>query len=173
MFGGNLNSSTKDEKPIQDSNHTIELLQTAIPYLNKEKKRTMNIVLKAAEFQSSFYNIENQDELSACDLDETELDMEAMLLDMKRVCSNKENEVLDTIINFLNAQKLYHTYKTAASFNSNSSTDSMNNYAKILGLGGLNDDMFSDNPMDLIKNFLPPDQKASFDNISMLLSAMS
>lgn len=163
-------SHQEDDESID---HTVVILSTAIPYLNGRSRKSMNMMLKAAEFANSFKDFGRNDELSACDLQPTAIDTENMLLDMKKVCSDKEREFLDVIINFINAQKIYNTYKTIANTSSTSSDGNFSNYAKMLGMSNMYENMGSSSAIDLLKNLLPQEQKESFDNISMLLNAMS
>lgn len=155
-----------------DVSHTVELLSTAIPYLNGRPKKSINMLLKTAELMDSFKDLQNKEELSACDIHTTEIDTENMLQDMKKLCTDKEREFLDVIINFINAQKIYNTYRTIANVSS-SNNSSFGDYAKTLGLSSMSENLNNNNTMEILKNLLPPEQRSSFDNISMLINAMT
>jgi len=146
-----------------DLNHTADIMKAAIPYVDVRTKTTMNLFVKFMEFQGTYKNFNSRTGLAACGFDDEKMDMESLLSGIRPSCNKKEQEFIDTILNFLNTRKVFNTYKdlmaaTKAAEGSNDGTS---------GFGGSND-MFS-----MLKAFLPADQMDTFENLSMVLNNMT
>lgn len=95
--------------------HIADLMQAAIPYVNVNQKARMEMLIKASEFVDSFQFTQSP-ELSACDISDETVDYEALLLSLQSVCTSKELELVNTILNFLKTQKIYQTYQSMRDF---------------------------------------------------------
>lgn len=139
--------------------HGSNLIRSAIPYTDRRSKKTMGLILSFMDLLNSFHGYSNEDDLKACDLDQEETDINALLNGIRPSCSDNEAAMVDQILGFLNVFKIMDV------FNSFSSMASQNK------------DSYGDNQgfdtMDLLKNFLPEDQIETFENLSMILTAMS
>ncbi|MDE7425780.1 MAG: hypothetical protein K2N51_19135 [Lachnospiraceae bacterium] len=95
--------------------HIADLMQAAIPYVNVNQKARMEMLIKASEFVDSFQFTQSP-ELSACDISDETVDYEALLQSLQSVCTSKELELVNTILNFLKTQKIYQTYQSMREF---------------------------------------------------------
>ncbi|MBD5089671.1 MAG: hypothetical protein HDT30_12840 [Clostridiales bacterium] len=95
--------------------HIADLMQAAIPYVNVNQKARMEMLIKASEFVDSFQFTQSP-ELSACDISDETVDYEALLQSLQSVCTSKELELVNTILNFLKTQKIYQTYQSMRDF---------------------------------------------------------
>lgn len=95
--------------------HAVDLMSAALPYVNSRAKANMEVLIKAGEFMETFQSTSSP-ELSACDISNEPVDLEALLMNLQGVCTPKEQELVNTILNFLKTRKLYHTYQTMRDF---------------------------------------------------------
>ena len=95
--------------------HAVDLMSAALPYVNSRTKANMEVLIKAGEFMDSFQS-SSSPELSACDISDEPVDLEALLMNLQGVCNSKELELVNTILNFLKTRKLYQTYQTMRDF---------------------------------------------------------
>ena len=95
--------------------HAVDLMIAALPYVNTRAKANMEVLIKAGEFMESFQS-SSSPELSACDISDEPVDLEALLMNLQGVCNSKELELVNTILNFLKTRKLYQTYQTMRDF---------------------------------------------------------
>jgi hypothetical protein len=143
-------------------NHSIQIIRAALPYVNSSLQKSMSVAIKVNELIESFHS-PVPPELSACSTNNTELDIENMLVSIQSVCNSKENETINMILNTIKARKFYQTYQTMSSI-MQQPTDNTTNKAK--------PGKFDMGMMEILEAFMPPEQKSMFDNISMILSTM-
>ena len=55
-------------------------------------------------------------ELSACDLSNEPINYEALLQSLQPMCTNKELDLVNTILNFYKTQKIIQTYQSMKDF---------------------------------------------------------
>ncbi|MCI8409418.1 MAG: hypothetical protein HFJ09_09150 [Lachnospiraceae bacterium] len=95
--------------------HIADLMHAAIPYVNVNQRARMEMLIKASEFVDSFQFTQSP-ELSACDISDETVDYEALLQSLQEVCTSKELELVNTMLNFLKTQKIYQTYQSMREF---------------------------------------------------------
>lgn len=145
------------------SNHTLNILKAAFPYVDKKMQKAVEATVKAAELAESIKFMQSNEEMEACHIHSSSIDVEGMLTSIRQFCTTKEQEFVDMIMNFIKARKMYHTYQS------------------IMGSGGLNGHAFSEfsgssfNPdmMEMLSSMLSPEQKETFDNFSMIMNTMN
>lgn len=149
--------------------HFIRLLKAAMPYADKRSKQSMEILMKANELIDSVTNIKQNKthELATCDLQNTRSDLEGMLQNLKTVCTEKERDWIDLILNFTKAQKFYHTYHTMELTGQSLQKDGKNPFANIFGL----DENCS--MLDIIASLLSPKQKEVFQQWNQILQIIA
>lgn len=158
------NTETKqNENPTV---HTMNILKAASPYVAAKSRHSVDILLKATELMDSFQNNDLGD-LSACDINNGNGDLEGMLNNVRNFCSVKERDLVDMILNFMKAQKFYHTYQSISATGQGGKGSGKNPYAKAFGLDE------NSNMMDMLSNMLTPEQQSTFENLNMILSTMS
>lgn len=94
---------------IQDRH--LEMMKAAIPYLNVSRQKNMAMMVKFMELQRTmalFQNPENN--LRMCSEDENDQDAPIqMLTAIREYCTDREKDMIDNIINFV---QMFSTYET-------------------------------------------------------------
>ena len=158
-------NKTKNEyETIDATRHSLDILKAAIPYINRRTQRTMNVAIMATELATTLKDSRSTSELSACDVEPFEFNMEGMLVSIKEVCSKPEREMIDFALNFMKTKKLLDAYNIISK-----GSGAMNN--PYPGFPNLN--AGKNNNMDLLKSMLTPEQASTFETMSALMSAMS
>ena len=158
------NKHKNQYETIDPTRHSLDIIKAAIPYISGRAQRTMNVVLMATELANTIRDSRSSSELSACDVEPFELDMEGMLVSIKEVCSKQEREMIDFALNFMNTKKLLDAYNMLSK-----GSEAMNN--PYPGFPNLN--AGKNNNMNLLKSFLTPEQASTFETMSTLMSGMS
>lgn len=146
---------------MKDSNttkHSIEILRAALPHLNNAAKKPIELVVQANELFENISTFQNTDELSACSTDNSPVDVESLLTNIQDVCNDSEKELIHMILSFLQTRKIYQAYDSFRSANQANS--------KLSGSG-------QPNMMEFLMSQLPPEQKSTFETMSMMLNAMN
>jgi hypothetical protein len=149
------------------SNHGMQIFKTALPYLDSKSRRTVNMIVQVTDLLGTVKELQNPSELSICEVGEDKTDTEAMLMEIKNISTPSEREFIDILINFYKAKSLYNTYKTLISSSSSSNDNARGNLGNMFG--------FSDNSnmFEMLMSFIPPEQKSTFETLSMMMSTMS
>lgn len=95
--------------------HISNLMQAALPNVNTKSRNSMEIIIKASELLDSISNSSNH-QISACDIADETVDMEALLRGLQPACNSAETETVNMLINFVKTQKLYRTYQNMREF---------------------------------------------------------
>lgn len=95
--------------------HIADLMHAAIPHVSVGQRARMEMLIKASEFVDSFQFTQSP-ELSACDISNETVDYEALLQSLQSVCTPRELDLVNTILNFLKTQKIYQTYQSMREF---------------------------------------------------------
>lgn len=132
----------------QDANRNLSMLKAVLPYFPTSSQKNLIFLLKVLEVRKVLnqFELEQEKILSSCSVDNRSL--EGLCNTLKDFCSEKEQEILDTWINTLQAMQLFREYSN----NSSQKTAS--------------------NPMDMLQNMLTPEQKSMLDTYKTLFSTM-
>lgn len=157
----------RTQQSVDSSGHMLEVLRAAMPYIDSHSQNTMETLLKATDLIHSTKNLSSPSaELSAASLNSKSMDLEGLLSSVRTVGSGQERDMIDKMLNYFKARKLYQTYMM---FNQNKDT------LKAASLGNQNNSGFGMNAnfMEAMKSILPPDQAANLDTMSTLVNAMN
>ncbi|EOS26132.1 hypothetical protein C806_01348 [Lachnospiraceae bacterium 3-1] len=92
---------------IQDRH--LEMVKAAIPYLDNSRQKNMAMLVKFMELQRTMALFQNpENDLKMCSEEEKE-DPVQMLTAIREYCTDKEKEMIDNIINFV---QMFSTYGT-------------------------------------------------------------
>ena len=167
------------------NNQQMQIIKTAIPYLNYELQRQIAVVIKFLELKNTFqiYNNNNFNKIQALNL--MSHPKESMLQSVRTVCSDDNKNLIDIIINILNINKLMNTYKNLQAqkssqkqeqsiSNDNNSSETISTEEETNTANNTIDSNSSStsNPnfsLDMLKNMLSPEQRNMFDMLSMLM----
>ena len=88
----------------------IQMLKTIVPYMKNEQKKQFAILIKYMELQNTAKIFAQDDQIvSMCSLPEEENNTIAMLSELRKFCSPKEAETIDTLTNLLSVLETYGT----------------------------------------------------------------
>lgn len=91
--------------------HAVDLISAALPHVDSRTKANMEVLIKAGELMDSFQS-STSPEISACDVSNESVDLEALLTSLQSACNPQELELVNTILNFQKTRKLYRTYQS-------------------------------------------------------------
>ncbi len=91
--------------------HTAEILKAALPYVDVRTKTTMDLLLKLYELIDCLRRL-GKNSLNSCDYEEQKADMESMLKSIRPLCKDPEKAMVDQLLNFYNAKRMYEMYNT-------------------------------------------------------------
>ncbi len=129
--------------------HNIDMVKAALPYMQPRTQKSFEILVKADELANTVHSLE-QNELSACEV-KGPIDVETFLTQMRGFSNNHEREMIDNMLHFLKMQKLLFAYRSFMAQRPEN----------------------SDNLMEFFLSQLAPEQKANFENMSMMFQAMN
>lgn len=94
---------------IQDRH--LEMLKAAIPYLDTSRQKNMAMLVKCMELQRTMALFQNPgNNLRMCSEEESEEDAPVqMLTAIREYCTDKEKDMVDNMINFV---QMFSTYET-------------------------------------------------------------
>lgn len=145
------------------NHHNIDMLKTAIPYMNPQAQKSVEVLVKTEELMDTIHILEQPSELSACNINKEPFDMEAMLMQMKEIGTKKEQETIDNVLGFMKMQKLMQAYNLF--MNTNKKTNSDSNTKETSSS--------QDTLTEFLMSQLSAEQKANFENINLVLNAMN
>lgn len=142
--------------------HTLALFQAALPHVNARARSSMELAIKAGELMDTFDSMHNQGALEAYGLDEQPFDMEALLTDLSRVSTPKEQETLNMLLNFMKAQTLFRSYQQfqKAGAEKNPEAEASGSFQ---GAG-------SQSPLSFLLSQLTPEQKSTMSHMLQLMN---
>ncbi len=94
--------------------HQMQLLKTALPYVNIEEQKFLSVYIKFKEFTNTFLLFQDSEQTSQLKIQATQANsknMNSLLADLKKVCTKEETQVIDLMQNFMQISKLYQTYQ--------------------------------------------------------------
>ncbi|WP_099468426.1 hypothetical protein [Konateibacter massiliensis] len=133
--------------------HQLEIIKAAIPYINNSGQRAMSVFVKASELAETVSLFQRPDAgIGITAQSEGSKNPMDMLNDIKAVCTGKEQETVNMIINYFNAFQLYRTYHR--------------------DFGGDNvSQPNSGNAFQSMKELLTPDQQKMFETYSLMFNS--
>ncbi|MBQ1688409.1 MAG: hypothetical protein II073_03900 [Lachnospiraceae bacterium] len=96
------------EQSTTPLSHITQLLEAALPYVNQQSRSHFEVLLKASDLMQS---VSHTNTYTACDIHNEPLDLEGLCLSLQSVGNPREQDFINTILNFLQTRKLYQTYQ--------------------------------------------------------------
>lgn len=94
----------------QDIIHTAEIIKAAIPYVDSRFKGMAELFAKALDLMGSLKSAGNSDNVAAYGFQSTKIDIEGLLKGIRPICSLKEQELVDRILNIFNMKRMFEMY---------------------------------------------------------------
>ena len=137
---------TEFDGMIQNEHH--QLLKAALPYMQPAGQKLISLLVKLQELHNTFLLFqETEGPLHACSTEKRNLSTLEMLSDIKRFCPKRDQETIESMLNFINMYNLYNTYSQAMS-----------------GMDASGD------PVSQLKNMLTPEQRSLFESYMSQMS---
>lgn len=174
MDFNDINNNSADKADNNNTiKHIIDIIKAAFPHLDSESQQSMDLLIKTGELMDSVNAVSKQPTVTAFSIKKKpNIDIETLLTSIRDVCYEKERELIDTILNFIRTKNMYETYmtlsSTLASQTGNTGEDSRGNFDP----SGLFNGMDNPNMMELLEGMLTPEQKSTFENLSMMFQMM-
>lgn len=186
------NTSSRGKSGLNNLSHQMDLIRAAMPYANASRQQSMNIILKASELMHSVRNPEP--ELSACSFEDSGAgyDMEGLLSSLKTVGYQRENDIINMLLNTIRARRFYQTYQTVAETMPNESAlsaaslggnNGRNNFMGNSNMNHNNQNASNNNRMnsilsnpamkEMLDSFMTPEQRSTFNNLAGMINTMS
>jgi len=157
--------------------HVIDILKAAFPYLDSDSQQSVDLFVRAGELMTTVKEFSHNNSVASLSVRKQSIDLEALLTSVRAVCYPREREIIDVFLNIFKAKNLYQTYMNLSQVMASQSqgtegfegtgfdpgTDSSGNS------GGMNMDP---SMMEMLTSMLPPEQKSTFENLSMILNTM-
>lgn len=167
----------------------MAMLKAAMPYAAPESRHAIELLLQA----DTLINLASHPpaaELSAADIDEDDggamrANPEEMLMHIREFCTPIENDMLQTLLNFMHAGRLFQKYRQFAHSHPDmamAGTDAPNNSSPlstllglINGLGALDSGLRSSNGkannymMEFLMSQLSPEQRETFSQLQNIM----
>lgn len=91
----------------------LQMLKTMIPYMKNQRQMRLAVLIKYLELQNTIQIFSKEENVvSMCSLPENEDHMIAMLTDLRKFCTEKEQETLDMVANMWSMLETYETIFT-------------------------------------------------------------
>ncbi len=88
----------------------LQMLKTMVPYMKTGQQKHLAVLIKYMELQNTIQVFSKEENMiSMCSIPENENHMLAMLDDLKKFCTDKERETLDSIANIWSMLETYGT----------------------------------------------------------------
>lgn len=132
--------------------HHLEIIKAAIPYINNSEQRVISVYVKASELAETMEIFRKPEASIGITAQGSEgASVMDMLNDIKAVCTSKEQETINMMINFSNAFQMYQSY------------------SQTFGDSGM-EQPNSSNMLDGLKGLLTPDQQKMFETYSVMFN---
>lgn len=168
--------------PNNEHERRMAILRAALPYTNRSSRHAMEMLLQT----DSLLSIARQSpsDLEACDIG-TAPNPEEMLLHIQEFCTPREYDMVQMILNFMKADRLFRNYRD---FMNNSvphaedgdvHTAAMqrgfnNPLSSLLQMvGGFNNPENSGKMLEFLMSQLSPEQKNMFDSLSFTVNSQN
>ncbi len=150
-------------------NHIIDIARAAFPYLDSDSQQSVDLILKTGELMNAFQSYKQQDTVTTFSIRKQNIDIEALLSNVRNVCYDQERELVDMVLNFMRAKTMFDTYSAFASTMAFQSENTENSDGTS---DRTSDGMGSPDMMEILGSLLTPEQKSTFENINMMFSVM-
>lgn len=106
------NHATTLDALIQD--RQLQMMKAAIPYINNSNQKTMAFLIKFLELQRTIHIFDSPNaSMQICSVQEDEEPLPLQMLNaLREFCTEKEQETLDLLMNYLQMFSAYETLFT-------------------------------------------------------------
>ncbi len=170
--GSSGTSAGSDETAPENSlKHMVDIMKAALPHLNGQTQESASLIIKTSELMDSLRTVGSNEHVSALGFDLQNIDLEALLNSIRTVCYASERKIIDNILNILRMKNMYETYSALSSMMASQPGTGETPESNKDDSGG-NGTGFNQNMMEILSTMLTPEQKSTFDNISMMFNMM-
>lgn len=165
-YAGLMDNSSQDNTDSVMT-HVVNIMKAAFPFLDSDTQQSVGLIIKSEELIHSFQNVNNT--VSAFSIRKKSIDLEGLLKGIREVCYPNEREIIDMLLNVFQAKKFFETYNTIKEAMASQTDKSENSDSKTSNIFGMNSNA---NMSEILDAFLTPEQKSTFENLSMMMNLM-
>ncbi len=164
---------------LSDPGHIAELFRAAEPYITEDIRSSLDFLVSTLAFTASFKNIQKNGFHLPSSLSSAITDIDGLLKSVRPHCTNQERELVDMIMNVMNAQNFYKTYSEMTSMFQNyqdNFEDSSGFTTESCPNGEIPKEQNSsaqngnEQMIDMLSGMLSPEQKNAFEAMKMMIS---
>lgn len=166
----NAAPSEEESPPVNNLKHMVDIMKAALPHLDDQTQESADLIIRTTELMDTLQSARSKEKVSAFSLQRQNIDLEALLSSIRNVCFSRERQIIDSILGFLRMKTMFETYSALSGMMSQSEStgNADNNTGTNTGFGsGFNPGM-----MELLESMLSPEQKSTFENMSMMFNMM-
>ncbi len=90
--------------------HTAEIVKAAIPFVDGRTQGMADLFVKVCDLMGSMKAARKPQNLAACGFAFENIDVEGLLAAVRPVCSNRERDIVDRILNLFHMKKMFEMY---------------------------------------------------------------
>lgn len=183
-----MDNNTNYQRPLErlSKDPNLEMIEAAIPFINKPFKQSLALYIKMAEINNLRENINDEETLVACGLENTtNRGYEPMLQAMRLVANKNQANKIDSMMKMINMSRMLPTLMNNSGGQSSSQGDMMSTLTELLrkreepdtmNQSWMNDPRvrkIAPEKLNLLKGFVRDNQKKSPEELIPELVAMS
>lgn len=158
-------NESANPKPESMLGHAGDIMRAAFPFLDSDSQKSISLLIKMDELFQTFRHVKDSNSLTALSVRKQSIDIEALLRGIREICYPPERRIIDMILNFFQAKKLFDTYSAISGMMA-SQPDMAENMGSMFGMDS------NANMSEMLESLLTPEQKSTFDNMSMIFNMM-
>lgn len=98
---------------VMTQSRQLQMLKTMVPYMKNQQQMSLAVLIKYMELRNTIQVFSKEENvMSMCSLPENEDRTLAMLTELRKFCTEKEQETLDMVANMLSMLETYETIFT-------------------------------------------------------------
>lgn len=95
-----------------DFSHTVDIMKAATPYFDPRTRRTMDLFTKFFDLLGCYRNFLLPLEMASNESYNKKMDLEGLLTGIRPKLGERERPIVDQILGFFNAKRMFETYST-------------------------------------------------------------
>jgi hypothetical protein len=107
MFKGNMDNELMTPFDAMTQTRELQMLKTVVPYINNDQKRRFALLIKFMELKNTAqFFAGGSDAIAMCSVDENDDFPLTLLLELKKFCNEKEQEMIDTATSIISLKEM-------------------------------------------------------------------
>lgn len=99
----------------RDYLHTAEIMKASLPYFDSATRTRMEFFSKVFDLMGHLGAVTSRNSMVACGYEQPSIDVEGLLNGIRPLCSNRERDFVDRILNIFNMRRMFEMYNNLMS----------------------------------------------------------